>query len=66
MGMFRLVCGKCGSINVLEKSGWSILDRKGDFEIYAEGIQRKCTECDNEDFVIFRTQMQQSKEKYKV
>ena len=26
--------------------------------IRGEGIQRKCTECDNEDFVIFRTWVQ--------
>jgi hypothetical protein len=53
--MFKLTCGKCGSINVLEKSGRNILDRECDRVIYGEGIQRKCTECDNEDFIIFRT-----------
>jgi len=55
LGMFKLTCGKCGSINVLEKSGHNILDGKSDEVIYGEGIQRKCTECDNEDFTIIRT-----------
>lgn len=59
MGMFKLTCGKCGSINVLEKSGHNILGREGNHIIYGEGIQRKCTECDNEDFSIFRTWIQQ-------
>ncbi|MHB1391692.1 MAG: hypothetical protein ACYCYE_01175 [Clostridia bacterium] len=58
MGMFRLVCGKCGSVYVLEKSSENILDRNGDKVIRGEGIQRKCTECDNEDLVIFKTWMQ--------
>jgi hypothetical protein len=53
--MFKLVCGKCGSVNVLEKSGEKVLNRKGANLIYAKGIQRKCTECDNEDFIIFKT-----------
>lgn len=55
MGMFKVVCAKCGSVYVLEKSGWSMLNSNVDSAIYGEGIQRKCTECDNEDFVIFRT-----------
>ncbi|HYF82502.1 MAG TPA: hypothetical protein VEB00_05695 [Clostridia bacterium] len=59
MGMFKLTCGKCGSIYILEKSGRNILGREGDSIIYGEGIQRKCTECDNEDFTIFRTWVKQ-------
>ena len=58
MGMFKLICGKCGSINVLEKSGDNILEQKSDSVIYGKGIHRKCTECDNEDFVIFKTWVQ--------
>lgn len=60
MGMFKVVCGKCGSVYVLEKSSENILDSKGNRVIRGEGIQRKCIECDNEDFVIFKTWVQKN------
>lgn len=59
MGGFRVVCGKCGSDNIVEKSGRNKLDWVGDSVKYGEGIQRKCIECDNESFTIFRTWLQQ-------
>lgn len=55
MGGFKLICCKCGSDKILEKSSENKLDWEGDSTIYGYGIQRKCTECDNEDFVIHRT-----------
>ena len=58
MGGFRLICGKCGSPNIIEKSGRNKLDWVGDRVKYGEGIQRKCLECDNECFIIFRTWFQ--------
>jgi len=53
--MFKLICGKCGSVNVLEQSEKKKLGKEGANIIYGKGVQRKCTECDNEDFVIFKT-----------
>lgn len=61
MGGFKSICCKCGSNNILEKSGQKMLDWIGDSAIYGEGIQRKCTECDNESFVIFKTWVQKKK-----
>jgi len=52
---FRLVCGNCGSDSVLEKSGHKLLDCIEDRARYGEGIQRKCLDCRNEEFIIFRT-----------
>lgn len=52
---FKLICSRCGSENVIEKSGQTKLDWVGDRAKYGEGIQRKCLECDNEAFIIFRT-----------
>lgn len=52
---FRLLCGNCGSDNVLEKSGQRMLDSIEDRAKYGEGIQRKCLDCKNEDFIIFKT-----------
>lgn len=51
------------SVNVLEKSGEKVLLRKGAYLIYAKGIQRKCTECDNEDFITFKTWAIKEKER---
>ena len=59
MGGFKLICSKCGSDKILEESSENKLDWKSDSVIYGEGIQRKCTECDNEEFIIFRTWVQQ-------
>ena len=58
MGGFKLICSRCGSDKVLEKSGQSKLDWIGDQIKYGEGIQRKCLDCNNESFVIFRTWLQ--------
>lgn len=58
MGGFRLICGKCGSDLVLEKSGHKQLDWVADRIKYGEGIQRKCLKCDNEAFIIFKTWLQ--------
>ncbi|HYE81134.1 MAG TPA: hypothetical protein VEG39_03090 [Clostridia bacterium] len=55
MGKFKLTCCQCGSINVVKKSAENKLDWAGDCPIYGEGIQFKCTDCDNEEFIIFRT-----------
>jgi hypothetical protein len=55
---FRIVCCQCGSDKVLEKSSQNILDSSGDNVVYGEGIQRKCIECSNEAFVIFKTWVQ--------
>lgn len=59
MGGFKLICCQCGSDKVLEKSARNKLDWTGDRVEYGEGIQRKCLDCDNESFVIFRTWLQQ-------
>jgi predicted nucleic-acid-binding Zn-ribbon protein len=59
--MFKLICGKCGSINVLEKSEEKILAGDGANIIHGKGVQRKCIECDNEDFVIFKTWVDKEK-----
>ncbi|KUO77698.1 MAG: hypothetical protein APF77_13225 [Clostridia bacterium BRH_c25] len=55
MGGFKLICSQCGSDKVLEKSSENKLDWIGDKAVYGEGIQIRCTECDNEEFMIFRT-----------
>lgn len=55
MNGFRLVCGNCGSDSVLEKGGHRMLDCIEDRAKYGEGIQRKCLDCSNEEFIIFRT-----------
>ncbi|MFZ5969204.1 MAG: hypothetical protein ACOYVK_18770 [Bacillota bacterium] len=55
MGGFRLVCGQCGSDKVIEKSAKNKLEWLGGRGKYGEGIQRKCLDCDNESFIIFRT-----------
>lgn len=59
LGGFRLICGNCGSDKVIEKSGRNKLDWVADKVKYGEGIQRKCTDCSNEEFIIFRTWLQQ-------
>ena len=59
LGGFKVVCCRCGSDNVLEKSGKSRLDWTGDRIEYGEGIQRRCQDCSNEAFVIFRTWLQE-------
>lgn len=60
MGEFKLICCQCGSDNIVERSGDKRLDCIGDSTVHAEGIQRKCTNCNNEAFVIIRTQVQHS------
>jgi len=55
LGEFKVVCCQCKSDNVLEKYSRNRLDWVGGRIKYGEGIQRKCTECDNESFMIFRT-----------
>ncbi|MFA4885702.1 MAG: hypothetical protein WC601_08010 [Desulfotomaculaceae bacterium] len=58
MAGFRLICGNCGSDQVLEKSAQKQLDFMAGRVKYGEGIQRKCNNCANEDFIVFRTWMQ--------
>lgn len=55
---FKLICCNCGSDKVLERNNESTLDWAGDTAILGEILQRKCTECDNEDFTILKTWMQ--------
>jgi len=58
LGSFKLLCSRCGTDNVIVKSGEKRFDKvKGGF-IYGKGVQRKCTQCSNEDFVIFETWVQ--------
>lgn len=52
---FKLICGNCGSELVLEKSGHKQLDFLADRVKYGEGIERKCLNCKNEEFIIFKT-----------
>lgn len=54
-GKFKLLCCKCGSDNVLEKSGRDKIDCEGGRAVHGEGIQRRCQDCDNEEFHIYRT-----------
>lgn len=58
MGGFRLICCQCGSDKVLEKSAKEKVDWVADRIKYGEGIQRKCQDCNNEAFIIFRTWLQ--------
>ena len=55
MGRFKLICGRCGSNYVLEKSGVVRLTQVQGGYVYGEGMQRLCTECSNEDFIISKT-----------
>ena len=55
---FKLICCKCGSDKVLEKSSENILEWAGDSAVHGEIIQRRCIECDNEDFTLLKTWMQ--------
>lgn len=55
MGQFKVICSQCGSDQVLEKSGRKKLDWLAERVRYGEGIQRKCLNCNNESFVIFKT-----------
>ena len=55
MGEFKVTCCKCGSDNVLEMSSRKKIDWVSGRIKYALGIQRKCIDCDNEDFVVLRT-----------
>ncbi len=55
MGRFKLVCCKCGSDNILEKSGVRRLVQGQEGCVHGEGIERLCTECNNEDFFITKT-----------
>lgn len=58
MAGFRLICGNCGSDQVLEKSARKRLDFFSGRVKYGEGIQRKCNECHNEDFIALKTRME--------
>lgn len=58
MGRFRLVCSRCGTDNVLVKSGEKRLEKVDGGYVHGKGIQRKCTQCSNEDFAIFETWVQ--------
>lgn len=58
MNGFRLICCKCGCANIMERTAESTLEWAGDSALQGEIIQRKCIECDNEDFVILRTWIQ--------
>ncbi|MGE5630938.1 MAG: hypothetical protein ACM3TR_07575 [Caulobacteraceae bacterium] len=58
MAGFKIICSQCGSDKVLEKIEKKALDWLGARVKYGEGIQRKCQDCDNESFIIFRTWMQ--------
>jgi hypothetical protein len=58
LGGFKLICSQCNSDNVLEKSEMKKLDWSGERAKYGEGIQRKCLDCNNETFVIFKTWLQ--------
>lgn len=58
MGGFRLVCSRCGTDNVIVKSGEKRLEKVKGGYVHGKGIQRKCTQCNNEDFSIFETWVQ--------
>ncbi len=58
-----MVCGQCGSDIILEKSGKVKLDWTGERIKYGEGVQRKCLNCNNEAFIIFRTWLQTGEQK---
>lgn len=60
MNGFKLICCQCGSDIILEKSGKSTIDSAGGRIKLGEGIQRKCINCSNESFVIFKTWLQKS------
>lgn len=55
LGRFRLICCKCGSDKILEKCSINKVDCEGTHIIYGECIQRRCLDCDNEEFSIFKT-----------
>jgi hypothetical protein len=55
MGGFKIICSCCGSDKIVEKSAINRIGMVGTYEKYGEGMLRKCTDCDNEDFAIFRT-----------
>jgi RNase P subunit RPR2 len=61
LGKFKVTCYKCGSDNILEKSGRARLERKGNRIIYGEGVQRRCQDCDNEELYILRTREERDK-----
>lgn len=52
---FKVICCKCGSDKILEKSSNGTLQKVDDPSIQGEGIQRKCMECDNEELFAVRT-----------
>jgi hypothetical protein len=55
LGRFKVICCKCGSDKILEKSSRNQVDCEGTRIIYGEGVQRKCLDCDNEEFYVFKT-----------
>jgi hypothetical protein len=52
---FKLICCKCGSDKVIEKSAKNKLDYIEEHIKYGEGIERKCLDCSNEAFIVYRT-----------
>ncbi len=55
MGKFKVICCQCGSDKIIEKSEKRVVDNTGNHIVYGEGIQRRCQDCSNEDFSIFKT-----------
>lgn len=52
---FRTICCQCGSDKVIEKSAKNELSRSETRVNYGEGMQRRCQDCNNESFTIFKT-----------
>lgn len=59
MGGFKLICSECGSDKIIEKNQRNKLFWLRGPVKYGEGIQRKCLDCDNESFVIYKTWSQE-------
>ena len=55
MGRFKVICNECGSENIMERSQNINVEKIGKHIKCAQGIQRKCLECSNEGFMIFKT-----------
>jgi len=50
-----VTCSQCGSDKILEKNQRNEIDWLRDRVKYGEGVQRKCLDCNNEAFVIYKT-----------
>lgn len=55
MGKFKVICAECNSDKIMEMTSRKQIDWSAGRVKYALGIQRKCTECKNEDFTITET-----------